>query len=67
MKPLKIIRKFFYVELAIIFGVICWGIYKTVSEGNIQKAIAVGLVSFMLWAILLVLGITEKDLSETKY
>lgn len=62
MKSVKLLRKFFYAELGIGFIVLIYGVYTAVQE-SIQKAIGL-LPCFLLLAFMLVVGITDKDLSD---
>ncbi|MBR6892529.1 MAG: hypothetical protein IKN15_04770 [Bacteroidaceae bacterium] len=62
MKSIKLLRKFFYVEMGIAFLVlIYWG--YTAAQESIQKAIGV-LPFFLLLVFMLVFSIADKDLSD---
>lgn len=63
--PVKILRKFFYVELAIVFLVLVYLTY-TNAQVSIEKAIVV-VPFYILWGLMLVVGITDKDLSDSKF
>lgn len=65
MKPVKILRKFFYVELAIVFLVLVYVTYTNAQE-SIEKAIVV-VPFYILWGLMLVVGITDEDLSDSKF
>lgn len=62
MKSVKLLRKFFYAEMGIGFIVLIYGVY-TAAQESIQKAIGL-LPFFLLIAFMLVVGITDKDLSD---
>jgi len=64
-KPVKMLRKFFYVELAIVFLVLVYLTYTNAQE-SIEKAIVV-VPFYILWGLMLVVGITDKDLSDSKF
>jgi hypothetical protein len=62
MKSIKLLRKFFYVEMGIGFLVLIYWLY-TAAQESIQKAIGV-LPFILLWAFMLVISIVDKDLSD---
>jgi hypothetical protein len=64
-KPVKMLRKFFYVEMSIVFLVLVYLTYTTAQE-SIEKAIVV-LPFYILWGLMVVVGITDKDLSDSKF
>ena len=65
MKPVKLLRKFFYVELGIIFLVLVYVTYTNAQE-SIEKAIVV-VPFYIMWGLMLVVGITDEDLSDSKF
>lgn len=62
MKSIKLLRKFFYVEMGIGLIVLIYGIY-TIAQESIHKAIGL-LPCVLLWAFMLVISIADKDLSD---
>jgi hypothetical protein len=64
MQSVSLMRKYFYVVLAIALCLIFCGMYKIANDSNILYAIVFGLVALMFWGHLVVMAITDKDLSD---